>query len=190
MNIPFLNKNQDQYYYPEDGSDKKKMILVFAGILVVVLLGALLLFSGGGGDNAGQLSMQQSVKSTNEVLSIITTYELNLSNSGTVNDVALIEIILDGNFQKLNDLYVASYKGKPISPQQKPDDESAEILDRAVRNNTIDTEIIDVLKTKITQGQESLSQASADFTKQSSIDQVKLSLEDFNSIQGILDKPR
>lgn len=189
MNLPFLQKNQDQYYYPEEGGDKKKMIILFGGIIVILLLGALLLF-GGGEDQAGQLSMKQSLQSTNEALGIIDEYQDQLTYSPTKNDVALIQIILRGNYQKLSDLYAEAYDAKKPSGSFKPDEDSVEELDRSVRNNTIDTDIITVLEPKITAAEKSLEQAAVDFTKQSSVELIKVSVEDFVSIQGVLAKPR
>ena len=189
MNLPFINKNQDQYYYPEEGGDKKKMIIMFGGIIVVLLLGALLLFSGGD-DQAGQLSMKQSLQSTNEALGIIDEYQSELTYSPTKNDVALIQIILRGNYLKLSDLYVEAYGTKKPSSSFKPDEASVEELDRSVRNNTINTDIITILEPKITEAEKSLQQASVDFTKQSSVELIKVSVEDFVSIQGVLAKPR
>ena len=190
MNIPFLNKNQDPYGYPDEEADKKKKIIIFGSIIVVVLLGMLLLFGGGGDDQPGLANMKQSIDSTNGALGIIKTYKTELSNSGTVNDIALIEIILNGNFQKLNDFYKANYKAKSISPQEKPDEATQEILDRSVRNNTVDTDIIEPLKLQIADAEKSLKLAAQEFTVKANTDLVNKSIEDLNSVQGVLDKPR
>ena len=156
----------------------------------MVLLGMLLLFGGGGEEQPGLANMKQSIESTNEALGIIKTYKIELSNSGTVNDIALIEIILNGNFQRLNDFYKANYKAKPISPQEKPDEAIQEILDRSVRNNTVDTDIIDPLKSSIAQAEKSLKLATQEFTIKANADLINKSIEDLNSVQGVLDKPR
>lgn len=190
MNIPFLNKNQDPYGYPEEEGDKKKKIIIFGGIIVVVLLSMLLLFGGGGEEQPGLVNMKQSIESTNEALGIIKTYKTNLSESGTVNDIALIEIILNGNFQKLNNFYKENYKAKSISPQEKPDEATQEILDRSVRNNTVDTNIIEPLKLRVAEAEKSLKLATQEFTIKANADLINKSIEDLNSVQGVLDKPR
>lgn len=189
MNLPFLQKNQDQYYYPEEGGDKKKTIILFGGVFIILLLGALLLF-GGGEDNSGKISMQNSVEATGDALGIIDTYQETLQYAPTKNDVALVQIILRGNYQKLNNLLVETYDEKALTESPEPDEDSKESLDRAVRNNTIDNDIIEILSPKIETALQSLTEASADFTSSDTLDILKTSAEDFQSIQNVLAKPR
>ena len=188
MNLPFLNKNQDEYYYPEEG-DKKKKIIMFGGIAVVVLLGSMLLF-GGKKDTGGQLSMQKSLASTNEALGVIEDYQEKLNYAPTKNDIANIRLILTGNYQKLTILYEATYQGKKPSANVKSDPDSIEKLDRSVRNNTVDNDIFTVLKPKIEASQSLLEQSAIDIKTPSAIKVLKDSINDYDSIISVIDKPR
>lgn len=188
--MPFLNKNQDQYYYPDEGGDKKKKIILIVGAVVVVLMLLLLLF-GGGEDNAGQLSMKQSLETTGETISIIDKYQAELNYGPTKNSVAVIQIILRGNHQKLNDLYKTTYKkAKQLSDSQKIDEKSEEELDLAVKNNVVDTEIIKILEPKIKEAKKTLQQAAIDFEKPSSVELIEVSISDFDIILEELARPR
>lgn len=188
MNLPFLNKNQDEYYYPEEG-DKKKKIIMYGGIAAIVLLGMLLLFGGDKGAG-GQLSLQQSLESTNEALGIIEDYQTKLNYAPTKNDVANIQLILRGNYQKLSGLYEETYDGKGPSETPKADEESIEKLDRASRNNTIDTDIITVLKSKIEASQSLLEQTVVELETGPAVKVIKDSIKDYDSVLSVLERPR
>lgn len=186
----FGQQNQNyNYQVPNNPGVKKKLILFGAG--VTVLLVALVLVLTSGGSNAGQESMQKSLQSTSEALGIIDEYESKLTHSPTKNDVALVQILLRGNFEKINELYTTTYKPKKkISNSPKVDSDSKETLDRSLRNNTLDSDILTELEPKIIAARKQLTETRSSFKKRDSVEKIKVSIEDLSSIEEILSSAR
>jgi hypothetical protein len=191
MEMPQFGQQNQNYNYqvPNDPGVKKKLILFGAG--VTVLLVALVLVLTSGGSNAGQESMQKSLQSTSEALGIIDEYESKLTHSPTKNDVALVQILLRGNFEKINELYTTTYKPKKkISNSPKVDSDSKETLDRSLRNNTLDSDILTELEPKIIAARKQLTETRSSFKKRDSVEKIKVSIEDLSSIEEILSSAR
>ncbi len=183
-------QNQDPYVIPQPGSDKKKQtLLMFGGLTVILLLLGMLIF--GGKSTPGEADMQSVIDQTGESLGVISQYGQKAKNLDSQNDLALIQIILRGNYQKLGDLYKETYGKKKIVPSSpKPDLNSQDILDAAVTNDTIDTEIFKVLSPKILSASKSLKSVKANFTKADSINTVTTAQKDFESLTSVLNKQR
>lgn len=194
MQIPKPNfgqpQNQDPYVIPQPGSDKKKqMILMFGGLAVILLILSMLIF--GGKSAGGEIEMKAVIDETGESLGVISSYETKLKSLDSQNDIALVQIILRGNYQKLGDLYKETYNSKKsISNSPRADEKSLDILDAAVTNDTIDTEIFQVLGPKILRSSQSLEKAKSNFTKAESLDTLTTAQTDFESLTSILDKNR
>lgn len=193
MQMPQIGQTSPQQYYsqntPPAPVSKKRMVLIGLGIVVLLVLIFTVVFSGR--SKPGQTEMKSAMQSTADALAITDEYSDDLQTASTKNDIALIQILVRGNFQKLNDLYNETYKPrKKFSISPKVDSDSAEILDRARRNNTLDSEIVDVLKQKVQTAQTKLTQARKSFKKTSSREIITVSISDFNSIEDILNKPR
>ena len=189
--MPQFGQQQNQNYYPSNpaSGSKKKLYLIIAGVVVLVV--ALLLIFTSGGSKPGQETMRKSLQATSESLGIIDEYENQLTYAPTKNDVALVKILLRGNFQKLNELYNKTYKPKKkFSSNPKVDTKSKETLDRSERNNTLDSDILKALEPKIATAKKNLTASRSSFTKKDSVDKIKVSIEDMNSIQDILNKDR
>lgn len=183
-------QNQDPYVIPQPGSDKKKQtLLMFGGLAVILLLLGMLIF--GGKSAGGEAEMKSVIDDTGESIGIITTYEMRLKNLDAQNDIALVRIILRGNYQKLGDLYKETYgKKKTVPNSPKPDLNSQDILDAAVTNDTIDTEIFEVLSPKISSASKSLGLAKSNFTKADSLEAITTAQTDFDSLTSVLNKQR
>lgn len=193
MELPQFGQNQNQnsynYQVPNDPGVKKRLFLFGGGVLVVVI--ALILVLTSGGSKAGQETMQSSLQSTTEALGIIDEYESKLQHAAVKNDITLIQILIRGNFQKLNELYNTTYSPKQkFSSTPKIDDESKETLDRSARNNTLDSDIITELKPKIAKAKKDLIATQPSFNKPDSVEKIKVSIEDFGSIEDILNRDR
>lgn len=186
----FTQKNQTQQYYqePPQPMSKVKIGLIAGGIIMLITL-LILLFTSGG-SKPGQADMQRSLQAMSESIGVMDEYENDLQVSSTRNDVALIQIILRGNYQKLNQLYSETYDSKKFSSNPKPDEDSKEVLDRAVQNNTIDSEILLTLQPKIDTSEKYLKRAKPNFTKPSSVASLQKSIDDFASISDVLNKAR
>lgn len=191
MEMPQFGQQQNQNYYqtgPSQGS-KKKLYLIIAG--VVVLLLALVFTLTSGGSKPGQETMRKSMQATSESLGIIDEYEDQLTYEPAKNDVALVKILLRGNFQKLNELYNTTYKPKKkFSNSPKIDTKSKQTLDRSQRNNTLDSDILTALEPKIETAKKNLTLSRSSFKKKDSVDKIKVSIEDLKSIEDILNRDR
>lgn len=194
MQIPKPNfgqpQNEDPYVIPQPGSDKKKQaILMFGGLAIILLILAMLIF--GGKSAGGEVQMKSVIDETGESIGVITEYNTKLKSLDAQNDIALVQIILRGNYQKLGDLYKETYgKKKAVPSSPKPDTDSLETLDAAVTNDTIDTEIFEVLSPKIANASRSLSLAKSNFTKADSLEVITTAQTDFESLTSILNKQR
>jgi hypothetical protein len=60
----------------------------------------------------------------------------------------------------------------------------------AVRNNTIDNNIIEVLRPKITKAESELKKAKPNFTKKESSNKIQTAIDDLQSIQELLNRAR
>lgn len=191
MNLPGMNQNPSNYNYqvPNDPAVKKKLFLFGGGVVILVI--ALVLVLTSGGSKKGEDTMRASLQSTTEALGIIDEYEKQIQDTSTQNDLALIQILIRGNFQKLNDLYTETFKPKKkFSSAPKVDNDSKEALDRSARNNTLDSDIITELKPKVAAAKKSLAATRPNFTKSDSVEKIKTSIEDLESVEAILDRDR
>ena len=193
MQLPKLTGNNDQAQYGyslEDEQDSKKRMLLMIGgaILVIVLLVLVLL---GGGSKPGKQNMHDSLKSTSQALGIIDEYETKLQSTPTKNDVALTQILLRGNYQKLNTLYIKTYKAsKDLSNNPKADAASITALNRSERNNTLDTDIITVLQAKIQSAQSKLVLVQPAFKNAVDKKSIQDSIADMQSVEDALNRAR
>lgn len=162
---------------------------MFGGLAIILIILGMLVF--GGKSAGGELEMKAVIDETGESLGIISSYESKLDNLDSQNDIALVQIILRGNYQNLGDLYIETYKAKKsISSSPRADEDSLDILDAAVTNDTIDTEIFKVLSRKILSSNESLSQAKSNFSNPESLDTISTAQNDFESLTSLLNKNR
>lgn len=162
---------------------------MFGGLAVILLILSMLIF--GGKSAGGEIEMKAVIDETGESLGVISSYETKLKSLDSQNDIALVQIILRGNYQKLGDLYKETYNSKKsISNSPRADEKSLDILDAAVTNDTIDTEIFQVLGPKILRSSQSLKKAKSNFTKAESLDTLTTAQTDFESLTSILDKNR
>lgn len=193
MEMPQIGQNQNEFqqYYQQPNTDgsKKKLVLIIGGVLVLIIVLILLLTSGG--TKGGQNEMKLSLQATTDALGIIDEYESELTYAPTKNDIALSQILIRGNFQKLNALYNTTYKPKKkFSATPKVDPTSKTSLDTSARNNTLDSDIITALKPKIISAKKNLTLAKSSFTKKDSLEKINVSIADLTSIENILDRPR
>lgn len=190
MKLPQFGQaqNPDPYVIPQPGQDKKKTaFLMFGGLSIVLIL--LWLILSGGKSAGGQTEMLSAITQTGDSLAIIKDYSPKVKNSNTRNDLSLINIILSGNYNKLGALYKKTYNTKKTflsSPKTKPVD--MQKLDAAVKNDTIDSEILAVLKPKITASQRALISAKPNFSGAASTQTISSAQTDYQSISDILDK--
>lgn len=185
------NQNQNQQYYqqPQAEADTKKKLLILGGVGAVIILLLLLIF--GGSSKAGQQDLQSSIQATSESLAIIDTYQKQIQYTPTKNDLALTQILLRGNLQKLDALYIKTYKSKKnLSTIPKLDAQSKASLDQSARNNTLDSDIITVLKPKIDKAKAKLTLVKPSFGKQSSKQSIQTSIDDLTSIQDLMSRTR
>lgn len=191
MNLPNIGQNQNNYNYqiPNDPGVKKKLIL-FGGGVVILIIALIMVFTSGGG-SPGMEPMRAALQSTNEALGIMDEYEAQIQSTDTKNEVALMQILVRGNFQKLNGLYQETYKPKSgFSSAPTIDAESKEALDRSARNNTLDSDILTALKPKVAEAQKQLSLTLPSFTTPSSVEMIETSIKDLASVEEILNSAR
>lgn len=193
MKLPNISKprqlgTNDYMTEIDPSAQKKKKIFMIAGAVIVVLLLSLVLF--GNKATPGQEELRKSVQSTADALGIVDEYEKNLQYAPTKNDIALTQTLLRGNFQQLNDLYNTFKPKKRFTSNPKPSKSSAETLDEAVRNNTIDNQIIEVLKPIISSAKRNLQTAKPSFTKKESTRTIQTAIDDMQSIAELLNRDR
>ena len=184
-------QNQFQQYHQDtpQADSKKKLFLIIGGVLVLLIILAFMLLSGG--SKGGQVELRKSLQSTTEALGIIDEYEDQLTLEQAKNDIALSQILIRGNFQKLNALYNSTFNPKKkFSTSPKPDSASVSSLDKSQRNNTLDADIIEVLKPKIAEAKKQLTLAKPSFSKKDSVEKINVSINDLKSIEEILNRPR
>lgn len=190
MNIAQFGKPQAEnpYVIPEPGSDKKRTsLLMFGGLAIVLILLGILLF--GGKKPGGQEQMLSAVNTTGEALGAINDYADELQTAPAQNDVALINIILTGNYQTLGDLYHDTYgKKQSFTKTSRAIAADKVALDEAVKNDTVDTELPDLLKIKVAKVQAALSAAKPNFTGNKSRTTLTTAQTDYSSIADILEK--
>ncbi len=175
------------YDFPEQGTGKKKLFLMFGGVIILLILLGSVLFSGGG--VPGQVEMKNSLQATSDALGIIDEYSKDLAYAPTKNDVALTQILIRNNHQELNTRYNKLYKPKKrFNNNPKPDEKSQEVLDEARRNNTLDTEIIEVLGPKITEAGVALNAAKKVVVDKELVEILKLAEKDMQAILETLEK--
>ncbi len=152
-------------------------------ILIIVLL--MLVF--GGKSTPGKQEMQTTVQNTSDAIGILSTYQDQVSETTTKNDLALALIILRGNYQNLNTLYTKTYKPKKkFTSAPQPDKASKTTLDEAQRNNQLDSKIVEVVRAKVNAAYSNLQKTKGNFKKQSSVETVSTANEDFKSVYEIL----
>ena len=192
MNIPSFGQpqNPDPYVIPQPGQDKKKTtLLMFGGLAIVVILLAMMIF--GGKSAGGQADMLSVMNQTGSALGAIKTYGPKAKNSTTQTHLSVINILLSGNYNTLGTLYKKTYdKKKKFLSSPVTDPATAQKLDAAVKNDTLDSEIISILKPKITIAQRSLLRAKPNFTGPSSSKTINTAITDYQSISDILNKDR
>ncbi len=172
----------------DPAAEKKKKIFTIAGVILLLLLLSIVLF--GNKATPGQEELRRSVQATADALGVVDEYEKYLQYAPTKNDVALTQTLLRGNYQQLNDLYKTFKPKKNFTTNPKPNESSIETLDEAVRNNTIDNQIIEVLKPIIEDAKRSLQTAKPLFTKDESAETLQTAIDDMQSIAELLNRDR
>ncbi len=179
---------EDLYQFEKPPMSKKKMALIGGGALLLIIMIFSLIFSGGG-EKPGYTEMKTAMQSTSDALGIIDEYEKDLNYAPSKNNVALTQILIRGNYQELNTRYTKLYKPKKrFSTNPKPDAKSQETLDAAVRNNTIDTEIIDALVDKVTKSGTYFNKAKKVVIDKELSEKLKTAEKDMSAILVSLDK--
>lgn len=190
MNIAQFGKpqNPDPYEIPQPGAEKKRTnILMFGGLALVVLLLGLVLF--GGGEKAGRQDMLSATETVGESLGTITAYERDLQTTPAKNDMALIKVILRGSYQNLGTVYKDTYdEKKSFSGSPKPNETSIAALEAAVKNDTVDAELVDALKPQLLSAQRSLIKAKPSIKSKASLAKVVTVQTDLTSVVEILEK--
>jgi hypothetical protein len=165
--------------------NKKTIYLMLGGGLFVLILLLWLVF--GGKSTPGQAEMKSVMQNTSDAVGVLDQYADETSFSGTKNDLALIRIILRGNYQNLNELYTKTYKPKKkFATVPRPDAKSKSTLDEAERDNQLDSRIIEVLKTKVAAAYNSLKLAEKNFNSKTSKQTLKSASDDLVSVSEIL----
>lgn len=191
MSLPSFKSSlgtNDYLVQQDPAAEKKKKIFMITGIVVLLIALSVVLLAKK--PTPGQTELQAAMQPTSEALGIVDEYDRSLHYDPTKNDVALTQTLLRGNYQELNKLYTTFKPKKRFAGNPKPDKESIATLDQAVRNNTIDNTIIDVLKPKIAKAKKNLQIAKPFFTKKSSLDTIQTSIDDMNSIEDLLNRAR
>jgi len=161
------------YDFVDQGPNKKKMWLMIGGGILVIIMLILVLTSGGGTPG------------------IIDEYEDKLQFAPSKSTVALTQILIRGNYQELNTLYTKQYKpSKRFSAQPKPDKESQATLDEAVKNNSIDSEIIEILKPKIASIRKAIKSAKLTVQDKKTRDALITAEKDMQAITQALEESR
>lgn len=177
------------YDFVDQGPNKKKMWLMIGGGILVIIMLILVLTSGGG--TPGQLEMKAVVQPTADTLGIIDEYEDKLQFAPSKSTVALTQILIRGNYQELNTLYTKQYKpSKRFSAQPKPDKESQATLDEAVKNNSIDSEIIDILKPKVANIRKAIKSAKLTIQDKKTRDALITAEKDMQAVTQVLEESR
>jgi hypothetical protein len=193
MEIPKFGQpqNPDPYQIPDvNQSGSKKTLFIMAGGVLLLTIIIAWLFLGTGG-KPGAEDMKVTVQNTSEALGIIDEYEGDLQYTPTKNDIALVQILLRGNYSNLNELYNKTYKPKKkFSNSPKPDKVSQTKLDAAKRNNVLDSEIITVLEPKIAAAKAAAKRSYPNFSKPDSLNQLKTAYNDYGAIEDILNRDR
>lgn len=175
------------YDFPDESGNKKKLFFMIGGVILLIILLATVLFSGGG--IPGQVEMKNSLQATSDALGIIDEYSKDLKYAQTKNDVALTQILIRNNHQELNTKYNKLYKpSKRFNNNPKPDEKSQATLDEARRNNTLDTEIIEVLAPKITEAGVALNAAKKVVVDKELAATLELAEKDMQAILETLEK--
>ena len=190
MKIPKFGQpqNPDPYTIPQPGSEnKKRSLLMFGGLAVVLIMLGMLLF--GGGAPAGREDSLSAIDATAEALGAIDEYDKELKRTPVKNEIAIVKTILRGNYQSLGTLYKNTYDKKKSFPSNpKLDARSTEILDTAVKNNTIDAALVEVLRPKITAVQRSLIAMKPNFNEPESLKTLSTAQADYQAVSDILEK--
>ena len=179
---------ESTYEFVKPPMSKKKLALIAGGILLLLIMLFALIFSGGG-EKPGYTEMKTAMQSNADALGVIEEYEKNLNYAPSKNNVALTQILIRGNYQELNTRYTKLYKPKKrFNSNPKPDVKSQETLDAAVRNNTLDTEIIDVLRDKVTKSGTYFNKARKVVVDKELSENLKTAEKDMSAILVSLDK--
>lgn len=180
-------QNQNPYYVPEPGISKNIKWLVLGGVLLILALLYVVFFSGGGAK--GQPEMLETLETKAQAIAILDDYIDDVEVSSLKNDLALSLILLRGNYQTMTDLYTDTFSGGKKPPSTpKLSEETEEVLERAKRNNVLETEIIKVLKSNLSSAQSSLIKTKEYFTKPSSRQIINDTQEDLEAVYDILNK--
>ena len=177
--------SQNPYPMQKPPTSKRTVYMMLGGGILIVILLLWIVF--GGKSTPGQSDMQEVVQNTSDAVGILDDYQENVAFSGTKNDLALTRIIIRGNYQNLNALYVKTYKPKKsFSASPKPDKASRTSLDEAQRDNRLDSEIVTVLKTKVSTAYAALLQTKKNFKSKKSLETINKAQEDLESVSEIL----
>lgn len=180
--------SNDYFVQTDPAAEKKKFFIIAGGVVLLLIILSFFVF--GNKPTPGLAELRSGLESTSDALGIVDQYEGDLNYAPTKNDVALTQTLLRGNFQNLNEVYNKLKPKKRFSASPKADSKSAETLDEAVRNNTIDNEIIEVLKPKIASAESKLRQAKPNFTKKESTSAIQTAIDDLESIAELLNRDR
>ena len=103
--------------------------------------------------------------------------------------MALVKILLSGNYEKLITLYKDTYSKKAsFAKSPKADAASKRTLDAAVKNDTLDSEIADVLSPKIITARKKLITSKPNFKDKNDIGLITNVQTSYESVSDILDK--
>jgi|GEM_PF-3554005 len=193
MKLPSITSKKplgtNDYLTQQDPNAKKKLYFMIGGVVVLLLL-IVLLFSGKS-TPAGQASMKKGIQASSEALGVINKYGDGVKQSMNQNDVSLTSSLLQSNFKDLNSIYSKTYKPKKkLSSSPTLDAKSKATLDAAIRDNTLDTDIIIVLQAKVQTAETSLRATKPYITSKQSADKIQSAINDLDSIQDTLSRAR
>lgn len=190
--MAFLKQTSQQLASLSDGDGpfSKKTLFIGGGLLLAAII-VLVLVLTSGGSKSGQTEMNATLEPLSESVGIVSTYESDLSRSDVKNDMTLAKLLLTSSYRSLNELYETTFtpaKKFPLNP--KPDQASVEILDAAVKANSVDSEIINVLEPKVEQALSELEKARPSFSKESSVNTIETAKKSLTSVLDILNRAR
>ncbi|MCA9309355.1 hypothetical protein KC973_03190 [Candidatus Saccharibacteria bacterium] len=189
MNIAQFGKpqNPDPYEIPQPGADKKRTnLLMFGGLALLLLLLGVVLFSGGSA--AGKQDLSDAIDSTGNALGAITEYEGDLQTNPVRNALAPVRIILLGDYNNLASIYKSTYDAKKsFGSTPKPSSADITTLEAAVKNDTIDTELLDALQPHLLSAQRSLIKVKPEIKDTVSRTKITTVQRDLQSVADIID---
>lgn len=180
--------NPYQIEEPGGGDSKKKLFLMVGGV-ILLLIALWFVLTAGGGSGGGQSQMKAGTEKIGNAVAILDEYNNDLSEGQVKNNMSQALIILRGSYQNSITAYKKIYKPKVslrTTPRLNKKSKDKEVLDRAKRNNVLDSEIVTALKPIVESANKSLRSAKAEMEAKSARDEVSKIQTDLDAVNRIL----